>query len=58
MKEVISIHIGQAGMRIGETVCEQLCSEHDISMDGKMDPKSYYSGADNAFLSMFSESVN
>ena len=35
--KIISLHIGQAGVQIGQTAWELLCLEHGISMDGKKD---------------------
>ena len=34
MREVISIHIGQAGVQIGSSLWEQYCIEHGIQPDG------------------------
>uniref|UniRef100_A0A915DBC0 Tubulin/FtsZ GTPase domain-containing protein n=1 Tax=Ditylenchus dipsaci TaxID=166011 RepID=A0A915DBC0_9BILA len=36
MREVISIHIGQAGVQIGNACWELYCREHGIEMDGKI----------------------
>lgn len=35
MREVISLHIGQAGVQIGNACWELYCIEHGISPDGK-----------------------
>uniref|UniRef100_A0AAF5D2X6 Tubulin alpha chain n=1 Tax=Strongyloides stercoralis TaxID=6248 RepID=A0AAF5D2X6_STRER len=35
MREVISVHIGQAGTQIGNSCWELYCIEHDIQPDGK-----------------------
>ncbi|XP_076811890.1 tubulin alpha-2 chain-like [Clavelina lepadiformis] len=34
-REVISLHVGQAGVQIGSSCWELYCAEHDISPDGK-----------------------
>jgi tubulin alpha len=36
MKEIISIHVGQAGVQIGNACWELFCLEHDITPTGKM----------------------
>lgn len=36
MREVISVHIGQAGVQIGNACWELYCLEHGIDPDGKM----------------------
>ena len=36
MREVISIHIGQAGIQMGNSCWELYCLEHGISPDGKL----------------------
>ncbi|CAF4997479.1 unnamed protein product, partial [Rotaria sp. Silwood1] len=36
MRECLSIHIGQAGVQIGNTCWELFCLEHGIQPDGKM----------------------
>ena len=35
MKEVICIHIGQAGVQIGDASWQLFCKEHELSADGK-----------------------
>ena len=37
MREVISIHVGQAGIQIGNACWELYCREHDIQPDGFLD---------------------
>jgi tubulin alpha len=34
MREIISVHIGQAGIKTGNACWELYCAEHDISVDG------------------------
>jgi len=36
MREVISIHIGQAGIQVGNACWELFCLEHGIQPDGQM----------------------
>ncbi|KAL0489041.1 tubulin alpha [Acrasis kona] len=36
MREIISIHIGQAGIQIGNACWELFCLEHGIKLDGQM----------------------
>jgi len=36
MREVISLHIGQAGVQAGESTWELLLAEHNIANDGTM----------------------
>ncbi|CAJ2637352.1 unnamed protein product [Trifolium pratense] len=53
MREIISIHIGQAGIQVGNSCWELYCLEHGIQADGTMpsdEPKH-----DEAFNTFFSE---
>ncbi|GCB81750.1 hypothetical protein scyTo_0021455 [Scyliorhinus torazame] len=36
MRECISIHVGQAGVQMGNACWELYCLEHDIQPDGQM----------------------
>ena len=36
MREVVSIHVGQAGVQIGNSCWELYCLEHGIKPDGTM----------------------
>lgn len=40
MREVISVHIGQAGIQVGNECWELFCLEHGIQSDGMM-PRSF-----------------
>jgi tubulin alpha len=54
MREVISIHIGQAGVQVGNACWELFCLEHNIKPDGTFsDPSS--SSKDGAFSTFFAE---
>lgn len=37
-REVISLHIGQAGIAVGESCWELFTQEHHVTPDGFMDP--------------------
>eukprot|EP00703_Trepomonas_sp_PC1_P003413 JAP93193.1 Alpha-tubulin [Trepomonas sp. PC1] len=39
MREVINIHIGQAGVQLGQQCWELFCIEHGISLDGSINPQ-------------------
>ncbi|CAL6024288.1 Alpha-tubulin [Hexamita inflata] len=55
MKEVINIHVGQAGTNIGVSSWQLFCIEHGIDRAGKQYSKNqYYPESD--FLSFFAES--
>ena len=51
MREVISIHVGQAGVQMGNGCWELYCLEHGIKPDGTMLNKS----EDDSFSTFFSE---
>ena len=51
MREVISIHVGQAGVQIGNACWELYCQEHGIQPDGVMTNKT----TDSSFSTFFSE---
>eukprot|EP01127_Copromyxa_protea_P000570 TRINITY_DN1048_c0_g1_i1.p1 TRINITY_DN1048_c0_g1~~TRINITY_DN1048_c0_g1_i1.p1 ORF type:complete len:446 (-),score=109.58 TRINITY_DN1048_c0_g1_i1:40-1377(-) len=52
MREIISIHIGQAGVQTGNACWELFCLEHGISPDGTMEVES----TDTSFQTFFNES--
>lgn len=54
MREVISIHIGQAGVQLGQSCWELYCLEHGISPDGTF-PAGGEPTDDHAFNTFFSE---
>ena len=56
MREVISIHVGQAGVQIGNACWELYCLEHGIQPDGKM--PSDQNNQDDSFSTFFSETGN
>jgi len=55
MREVISIHIGQGGIQIGNACWELYCLEHGIQPDGAMPSDKTIGVEDDAFNTFFSE---
>jgi len=56
MREILSLHIGQAGTQIGNSCWELFCHEHNISKDGtSMDPEN---NASEAMGTFFTESAS
>ena len=55
MREVICIHIGQAGIQVGNACWELFCLEHGIQPDGQMPSDKTIGGGDDAFNTFFSE---
>jgi tubulin alpha len=55
MREVISIHIGQAGVQMGNACWELYCLEHGIQPDGMMPADDSFGVADDSFNTFFSE---
>ena len=55
MREVVSLHIGQAGVQIGNSCWELYCLEHDIKPDGSMQEEQVTNGRDDSFSTFFSE---
>ncbi|VDM99044.1 unnamed protein product, partial [Onchocerca ochengi] len=53
-REVISIHVGQAGVQIGNAAWELFCLEHGIQPDGKMSIRNTQQN-DDSFSTFFSE---
>ncbi|XP_057738539.1 tubulin alpha-5 chain-like [Arachis stenosperma] len=56
MREIISIHIGQAGIQVGNSCWELYCLEHGIQPDGVMASDSAEISEHDAFSTFFSES--
>src|SRR5690349_18669334 len=56
MREVISVHVGQAGVQIGNACWELYCLEHGIQPDGHI-PSEKHTG-DSSFDTFFSETGN
>ena len=68
MREIVSLHIGQCGIQLGNACWELFCLEHVIEPDGEMLSKEVISvgdqldvqfdksiGSDDAFRTFFSE---
>merc|ERR1712216_486139 len=55
MREVISIHIGQAGIQTGNSCWELYCLEHGIQPDGQMPSDASIGAEDDSFNTFFSE---
>jgi len=53
MREILSIHIGQAGVQVGNSCWELYCLEHNIQPDGTLPGDT--EGEDDAFNTFFSE---
>ncbi|KAK7487290.1 hypothetical protein BaRGS_00021518, partial [Batillaria attramentaria] len=54
-RECISIHVGQAGVQIGNACWELYCLEHGIQPDGQMPSDKTIGGGDDAFNTFFTE---
>lgn len=54
-RECISIHVGQAGVQIGNACWELYCLEHGIAPDGSMPSDKALGGSDDSFNTFFSE---
>jgi len=55
MREIISIHIGQAGVQVGNACWELYCLEHGINPDGTCPSDKSVGKEDDAFNTFFSE---
>ncbi|PWZ27488.1 Tubulin alpha-2 chain [Zea mays] len=55
MREIISIHIAQAGIQVGNSCWELYCLEHGIQPDGLMPSDTSVGIARDAFNTFFSE---
>jgi tubulin alpha len=55
MRECICIHVGPAGVQIGNACWELFCLEHGIQPDGQMPSDKTIGGGDDAFNTFFSE---
>ena len=54
-RECISVHLGQAGVQIGNACWELYCLEHGIQPDGQMPSDKTIGGGDDSFNTFFSE---
>eukprot|EP00980_Cylindrotheca_fusiformis_P001159 scaffold320_cov122-Cylindrotheca_fusiformis.AAC.4 len=55
MREVISVHLGQAGIQAGNSCWELYCLEHGIKPDGSMPSDTTVGQATDSFNTFFSE---
>jgi tubulin alpha len=55
MREVVCVHVGQAGCQIGSACWELFCLEHGITPDGRLTSTT---GGDDSFSTFFSEIGN
>uniref|UniRef100_A0A3Q2QM34 Tubulin/FtsZ GTPase domain-containing protein n=1 Tax=Fundulus heteroclitus TaxID=8078 RepID=A0A3Q2QM34_FUNHE len=55
LRECISVHVGQAGVQIGNACWELYCLEHGIQPDGQMPSDATIGGGDDSFNTFFSE---
>src|SRR5947199_108494 len=59
MRECISLHVGQAGVQMGNACWELYCLEHDILPDGHLNPeKQQQSEDEESFSTFFSDTGN
>ncbi|KAJ0023707.1 hypothetical protein NQD34_003606 [Periophthalmus magnuspinnatus] len=49
------IHMGQAGVQMGQACWELFCLQHGIQPDGQMPSEKMRRGGDNSFNTFFSE---
>ena len=54
-RECISIHVGQAGVQMGNACWELYCLEHGIQPDGQMPSDKTLGGGDDSFNTFFNE---
>merc|ERR1712051_956131 len=54
MRECISVHVGQAGVQMGNACWELYCMEHGIQPDGQL-PSDKSAVTDDSFSTFFSE---
>nr|UXY87028.1 tubulin alpha-1 chain [Cryptomonas paramecium] len=55
MREVISLHIGQAGIQVANACWELYCLEHGINPDGTLSYQKFKNPNEDAFNTFFSE---
>nr|KAF6498418.1 tubulin alpha 8 [Rousettus aegyptiacus] len=58
MRECISVHVGQAGVQIGNACWELFCLEHGIQADGTFSTQASKINDDDSFTTFFSETGN
>jgi tubulin alpha len=55
VREIISVHVGQAGCQVGIACCELFCLEDGIHADGQIPSDKTVGGGDDAFNTFFSD---
>ncbi|TYZ64078.1 hypothetical protein PybrP1_002680, partial [[Pythium] brassicae (nom. inval.)] len=55
MREILSIHLGQGGIQVGNACWELYCLEHGIQPDGHMPADQTVGAGDDAFSTFFME---
>lgn len=50
MREIVSLHIGQAGVQIGNSCWELYCAEHNIQPDGQLSEQSLDDDSSSSFF--------
>ena len=55
MREVISVHVGQAGVQMGNSCWELYCLEHGIQPNGQISSDAADGASDDSFSTFFSE---
>ncbi|KAF0301275.1 Tubulin alpha chain [Amphibalanus amphitrite] len=55
MRECISVHVGQAGVQMGNACWELYCLEHGIQPDGKVPTDKTMGDSDDSFSTFFAE---
>ena len=59
MRECLSVHVGQAGVQIGNACWELYCLEHGVAPDGSMHEGAGRGSGDDSFSTFFQgESVH
>jgi len=58
MREIISIHVGQAGVQVGNSCWELYCLEHGLKPDGTLKDSSVKMAEGESFDTFFSETGN
>ena len=53
MRECLSVHVGQAGVQIGNACWELYCLEHGVAPDGSMHEGAGRGSGDDSFSTFF-----
>ncbi|KOS18677.1 Tubulin alpha chain [Escovopsis weberi] len=56
--QILHLHIGQAGVQLGNSAWELYCLEHSLGLDGKVNPQAKDLGEQGSFSTFFTESRN